>query len=105
MPTDPQHTFDRLTEQFLTNPHVQPGRMFGATVLTLGGKVFAMLVNDDLVVKLPAGEAGDLVDAGVATFFDPGHGRPMKQWIAVPATHAPRWRRLAEQARDHAAQG
>lgn len=104
MPTDPQDTFDRLAEQFLTNPRVQRGRMFGTTALKLSGKVFAMLVKGNLVVKLSASEAGDLVDAGVATFFDPGHGRPMRQWVAMPATHAPRWRRLAEQARDHAAQ-
>jgi TfoX/Sxy family transcriptional regulator of competence genes len=104
MPSDPQDTFDRLTEQFRADPRVQGGRMFGATALKLGGKVFAMLVKGDLVVKLPASEAVDLVDAGVATFFDPGHGRPLRQWVAVPTTHAPRWRRLAEQAREHAAQ-
>jgi hypothetical protein len=102
MPADPQNTFDRLAEQFLTDPRTQGGRIFGATALKLDGKVFAMLVKGDLVVKLPTGEAGDLVDAGVGTYFDPGHGRPLRQWITVPATYAPRWHRLAEQARDHA---
>ena len=82
MPTEPQDAFDRLTGQFLTNPRVQLGRMFGATALKLGGTVFAMLVKGNLVVKLPASEAGDLVDAGVGAFFDPGHENPM--WPRAP---------------------
>jgi hypothetical protein len=53
MPSDPQDTFDRLAEQFLTDPRVRRGRVFDATALTLGGKVFAMLVKGNLVVKLP----------------------------------------------------
>jgi TfoX/Sxy family transcriptional regulator of competence genes len=104
MPADPQDAVDRLAEQFLADPRVQRGRMFGATALKLGGKVFAMLVKGELVVKLSTSEAGDLVDAGVGAFFDPGHGRPMRQWVAVSATHALQWQRLAAQAREHAGQ-
>jgi len=34
-------------------------------------------------VKISAARAAELREAGVAEAFDPGHGRPMKQWVAV----------------------
>lgn len=73
--------------------------MFGATALKVGGKVFAMLVKGDLVVKLPASRAEALREAGAAHAFDPGHGRIMKEWVAIPATHTALWAKLGAEAR------
>jgi hypothetical protein len=36
------------------HPDVQPSRMFGSSGLKIHGKTFAMVVNDHLVVKMPA---------------------------------------------------
>jgi hypothetical protein len=33
-----------------------------------------------------------------AHLFDPMGGRPMKEWVQVPAAHADEWPRLAELA-------
>ena len=39
----------------------------------------------------------ELVRAGAGAYFDPGHGRLMKEWIAVPEGAAP-WLALAKEA-------
>jgi hypothetical protein len=39
-----------------------------------------------------------LVAEKQASIFDPGHGRPMKQWIAIPAATELDWCALAGEA-------
>ena len=73
-------------------------RSFGATSLKANGKIFAMLVNDRLVVKLPAERVDELVAEGVGDRFDPGHGRIQKQWLSVRADSADVWLDLATAA-------
>ena len=56
---------------------------FGSTALRTNGKLFALFVRGTLVVKLPKKRVDALVDAGLAEYFDPGHGRRMKQWATI----------------------
>lgn len=91
--------FDTLARSFLGNPAVSTGRMFGSDGLKIDGKVFAMIVKGNLVVKLPAERCASLIEAGHAHPFDPGHGRLMKEWVAVPPARARRWPKLADEAR------
>jgi hypothetical protein len=58
-----------------------------------------MVVKCDLVVKLPAARCAELIAAGHAQPFDPGHGRLMKEWVAFPPSHTREWPKLAEEAR------
>lgn len=94
-----EETFDRITRTFLRDPAVSKGRMFGSEGMKIGGKVFAMVVKGDLVVKLRAERCAELVAAGHARPFDPGHGRLMKEWIAVEPGRARDWPNLASEAR------
>jgi len=55
-----------------------------SNVLSVNGKIFAMLVRGKLVVKLSKQRVDELVAAKAGTYFDPGHGRLMKQWISIP---------------------
>jgi len=72
--------------------------MFSSSnVLSVNGKIFAMLVRGKLVVKLPEQRVDELVAARAGTYFDPGHGRLMKQWISIPAAKAD-WVNLAREA-------
>jgi hypothetical protein len=72
--------------------------MFSSSnVLSVNGKIFAMLVRGKLVVKLPRQRVDELVAARVGTYFDPGHGRLMKQWISISPGRAP-WVALARAA-------
>lgn len=72
--------------------------MFGSPGLKVAGKVFAMLVKDRLVVKLPKTQVDECVAAGRGTYFDPGHGRLMKEWLSVPADAKAHWLPLARSA-------
>src|SRR5262249_27774320 len=80
-----------IIENYRGRKDIQTGRMFGSTGLKVAGKVFAMVVKGSLVVKLPADRAAMLVASKEAGPFDPGHGRVMKEWVAIGATNAARW--------------
>jgi len=73
-------------------------RAFGSTSLKTGGKIFAMLVKDRLVVKLPAARVEELVEGGAGQRFDPGHGRIQKQSLAVHGLDPDQWRALASES-------
>lgn len=72
-----------------------PQRAFGATSIKTDGKIFAMLVKDRLVVKLPAGRVIELVDAGAGERFDPGHGRIQKEWLSLFSDDPDEWKARA----------
>ena len=75
-----------------------PKRAFGSTSLKTSGKIFAMLVNGRLVVKLDRKRVDEPVEAGAGERFDPGHGRLMKEWLAVDSSSDDVWRDLATEA-------
>ncbi|HEV3478555.1 MAG TPA: MmcQ/YjbR family DNA-binding protein [Gaiellaceae bacterium] len=94
-----EQRFEQLSGSFLSDPDVTQGTGFGsAPGLRVGGKIFAMCVKDELVVKLPKQRVDELVAAGAGTQFDPGHGRLMKEWASVPPESSEDWERLAGEA-------
>lgn len=97
--TEPQRAFDRLAAGYLGDPDVSPGRIFHSEGLTVQGKIFALLVRDDLVVKVPAAQAAALVADGSAVPFEPRPGRAMREWIRVGlAAGKDRWEALVADA-------
>jgi hypothetical protein len=95
--------FAKLVAELSKQPGVTfGGKGFGASALKLGGKIFAMLTpKGQLVAKLPKPRVAELVAAGKGEYFDPGHGRLMKEWLSVAATNT-RWLELAKEAYAHA---
>jgi hypothetical protein len=91
-------SFAPIVATFADQPNVSLGRMFSSgAVLTVNGKIFAMLVRGKLVVKLPKPRVDELMESGLGDRFDPGHGRVMKEWVAVgPGKTA--WIELAREA-------
>ena len=73
-------------------------RRFGASTLKVQGKIFAMLVDDRLVVKLPRERVDALVAAGDGERFGPGPGRVMKEWVSLDPASAIEWSPLAREA-------
>ena len=97
--SEAERRFTDLAAGVLADPDVAEGTGFGsAPGLRVKGKIFAMCVKDELVVKLPKQRVDELVAAGAATQFDPGHGRLMKEWASVPPESSEDWERLASEA-------
>ncbi|MGW7825275.1 TfoX/Sxy family protein [Streptomyces puniciscabiei] len=97
--TDKAHAFCRSRrEDLLDQTSITEKKMFGTTALCVGGKVFMFPWRDQLVVKVPAPLANELVTAAQAELFDPGHGRTSPTWVAVFASASHRWAELADQA-------
>jgi hypothetical protein len=96
---DADQRFEQIAAGHLAQPGITSGTGFGsAPGLRIGGKIFAMLVNGELVVKLPKGRVNELVASGAGTQFDPGHGRLMKEWASIPPDSAEDWESLADEA-------
>lgn len=102
-PMAPEERYDTLIETLLSHAGVtlgSPGKKgFGSSALQIGGKIFALLSNGRLVVKLPRQRVDALVAAGAGARFDPRHdGRLMKEWLAVDPTSTEEWLPLAREA-------
>jgi TfoX/Sxy family transcriptional regulator of competence genes len=100
---DDGQQFGHISAALLKHQGVEHGRMFGSDGLKISGKVFAMQVNGTLVVKLPVDRVQTLVSAKQASLFDPGHGRPMKEWVSMATGTAQAWQALAEESLQYVA--
>ena len=99
---EPDALFDGLAAD-LAPRGATTGAVFGKRALKAHGKAFACLKGDALAVKLGEGSPahGHALALPGAALFDPsGKGRPFKDWVAIPATHADEWTRYAETALD-----
>jgi hypothetical protein len=97
--SDPRTRFEGLMARYLSTPEISEGTGFGSNPgLRIRGRIFAMLVRDGLVVKLPKGRVDELVAAGAGTRFDPGKGRLMKEWLCVAPEADLDWAQLADEA-------
>ena len=100
MARTPEQLWEPIAKQQLAKRGVTTGTGFGTNEgLRVSGKIFAMLVRGELVVKLPKDRVDALVETGAARRFDAGKGRPMKEWASVPASASRRWKGLVEEAR------
>lgn len=78
---------------------VGEGKGFGSGGLKVDGKLFALMSSrGEFVAKLPRPRVAELVAQGKGAPFDPGHGRLMKEWIAMRGA-SDEWVTLAREAR------
>jgi TfoX/Sxy family transcriptional regulator of competence genes len=89
--------FAPIAAAFAADPSVSRGWMMSSYGLKVNGKIFAMFGKGRLVLKLPKARVDALVISGRGERFDPGHGRLMKEWIALD-TEAKDGLELAEEA-------
>ena len=101
----PEERWAALVETMLALPDATygsdgsgPQRAFGSTSLKTNGKIFAMLVNGRLVVKLDRRRVDALTAAGDGERFDPGHGRLQKEWLVIESASDDVWLSLATEA-------
>jgi hypothetical protein len=77
-------------------------RRFGTGTLQMSGRIFAMEMRGELVLKLPAARVAELVSQGAGRHFEAARGRPMREWLVVAADY-PGWQELAVEAREFVA--
>jgi hypothetical protein len=97
VPLEANPAFAPVADAFAGDPDVSAGRMMASFGLKVSGRIFAMHAQGRLVAKLPKPRVDALVAAGVGEHFDPGHGRKMKEWIAIEPGRAD-WVELAREA-------
>lgn len=96
--------YAKLVDQFSARNGVEAGQMFGKACIKVKGKAFVSQNKECVVFKL-TGEChrNGLALDGAALWDPSGSGRPMKEWVAVPATAHKHFRVLAEAAFDYVA--
>jgi hypothetical protein len=91
--------FAAIADRLLAEPDVTAGTGFGSRGgLRSGGKIFAIRLDDALVVKLPAARCARLLADGAVMPWDRGKGTPLKEWVAVPERDAEDWAGFADEA-------
>jgi hypothetical protein len=97
---DAAASWGRIEESELELDGVTSGTGFGGSAgLRVEGKIFAMYIDGELIVKLPAGRVGELIASGDGRPWGPGTGRVMKEWVAVSQAAGDSWGELAAEAR------
>jgi hypothetical protein len=98
----PDERYAQLVESLRTAQGVSSvteGKGFGSSgQLKVDGRIFAMLVRGELVLKLPPRRVEELVRSRKGKNFDAGKGRPMREWFVLSHTSKEDWSSLAAEA-------
>ncbi|MDQ2814051.1 MAG: TfoX/Sxy family protein [Actinomycetota bacterium] len=100
----PQERYEDLVDEFAGadgGEGVTPparGSGFGRGALRYRGKIFAMFVRGQLVLKLPRGRIDELIADGHGTRFDANKGTAMKEWFSLDPESDLAWSPLAREA-------
>jgi hypothetical protein len=73
---------EQLLAEFVGDEH---GRMLRSPGLKTGGKFYGFVTGDDLIVKLPAARVAELLASARGLPCSPRPGRPMREWVRIPA--------------------
>ena len=101
--SDPQTAFDGVADELTATSPAARGMMFGMPCLKQGGKAFAGYYKGAMVFKLGGAAHTRALALAGAQLFDPMGGRPMKEWVVVPAEHAAQWLALTRDAQAYVA--
>jgi hypothetical protein len=99
--TDGDDRLAAVALAFSDDPDVTLGhgrRGFGAGTLMVDGRIFALVSDGRLVLKLPAARVSALVREGRGVPWAAGKTNPLREWVAV-VDEEPSWLDLAIEAR------
>lgn len=85
MPRPDEPTKERFRAMLPPDPRVQMRPMFGQLAGFVNGHMFTGLYGNDLFVRLPEEERTALLREEGATLFEPMLGRPMREYVVLPA--------------------
>jgi hypothetical protein len=89
--SNPEELYATIAETILSNfsevtSDVRKMRFGSSGELKINNKIFATLSKGKLVIKLPHQRVNELIATGKGKRFDLGHGRLMKEWLALEPT-------------------
>ncbi|UDF04226.1 hypothetical protein [Asticcacaulis sp. AND118] len=87
-----------ILEALSGDPAVHTGRALKTEGLMVGGKLFAFVMDEHLVLKLPVAEVDALMAATGAHRLSRG-GSPMKEWVCLPPASQDLWLAKAAEAK------
>ena len=85
----------------LAGAGVVRGRMFGMPCLKIGRTVVAGMYGDAMTFKLPPVPREKALALPGVEPFDPGMGRPMKEWVVIPLAQSEVWPEYAAEALEY----
>jgi hypothetical protein len=99
---DVQKKYDGIVDDLTAQPNVVRSNMFGMPVVKVNGNAFMGYFKDSMTFKLTGKAHTDALKLKGAHLFDPsGMGRPMKEWVQIPAAQAARWKKYAKLALEY----
>lgn len=98
----PEKQYESIIENMTAHEGVAANQMFGMPCLKINGKAFAGLHKGQVMVfKLTDMAHKEALSLPGAALFDPGMGRPMKEWVTVPVEYKDKWQHFAEEAKEY----
>ena len=100
-PATADQRFAAIAQRLVREPDVTLGsgrRGFGTGALQIEGRMFAMLSQGRLVVKLPADRVAALIADRDGSPFDAGKGKPLREWVVLAERSRARWLPLVREA-------
>ena len=93
-----------IVQKMLKHLGVTHAKMFGVSGIKIGGKMFAMSVKGELIVKLPKGRVDSLLASKKGKHFYHLFDKNlvMKEWVAIGQKNKRDWNKLAQEAKDFA---
>jgi hypothetical protein len=92
--------YDAVADE-LAPAGVVRGSMFGMPCLKIGKKVVAGMYGDAMTFKLPPTPREKALTLPGVEAFDPGMGRPMKEWVLIPLAQSSAWPDFAAEALEY----
>lgn len=76
---------EMLDKMLLHLPGVHRGKGFGHDAYTINGKIFAIVDDGFMIIKLPAPRIGELIaeHEGVMKPFEPKMGVVWREWVTI----------------------
>jgi hypothetical protein len=98
----PETQYQSIIEKMTQEEGVTSSQMFGMPCLKVNGKAFAGLHKGKVMTfKLTDMAHKEALSLSGAELFDPGMGRPMKEWVVVPVEYKDKWFHFAREAKDY----
>ena len=67
------------------DPRVERRKMFGYPCAFVGGQMFSGLFQDEMMVRLSPDDRAEALALSDARVFEPMAGRPMREYVTLPA--------------------